>query len=431
MFSVGLAAAMALAGCLSDTNNNSGTAADNQAAGSTGAGTTTGGGGDTATTTTTAGAGGAASGVGGGASVVGAGGALPEGGVVVSSDAAVPAGDAKGKIVAGMRWVGRVDATDPTKPKFGWGGSGFVAMVNVTGTTLSVKVNNDNVIYFQPIVDGTLGTRIRAPQGAGTLQINTGPAGNHTVEVYRDTESAQGITTFLGISGGTLGTPPTYSGRLIETIGDSASNGYGVLGSESHPNNCSTTINACPYSIDTQADYQVYTVDLARELNADWSVVANSGWGLYRDSDNGMQNLMGNVYDDAYYSAGSPPKWDYSVPAQAVIINLGGNDTAHGDPGIGFKDALKKLATNVRAKYPGAWIFPLSGPMTDDKTRMLLGNYIKMAVTELADPKVFYVDIGTQDACNMPTGCGWHPSIAEHKRIANLLAPVFKSKLGW
>ena len=59
------------------------------------------------------------------------------------------------------------------------------------------------------------------------------------------------------------------------------------------------------------------------------------------------------------------------------------------------------------------------------------GNYIKMAVTELGDPKVFYVDIGTQDACNKPTGCGWHPSIAEHKCIADLLTPVFKSKLGW
>jgi hypothetical protein len=54
-----------------------------------------------------------------------------------------------------------------------------------------------------------------------------------------------------------------------------------------------------------------------------------------------------------------------------------------------------------------------------------------MAVTELGDPKVFYVDIGTQDACNKPTGCGWHPSIAEHKCIADLLTPVFKSKLGW
>jgi hypothetical protein len=41
---------------------------------------------------------------------------------------------------------------------------------------------------------------------------------------------------------------------------DSASNGDGVLGSETHPNNCCTTINACPFSIDTEADYLVYSV---------------------------------------------------------------------------------------------------------------------------------------------------------------------------
>jgi hypothetical protein len=429
-----------LAGCLSDTNASSnGTSADNGSGGDNNVVTSTGAAGDGQPVTTgTGGATNAGAGGGAGAMVVGTGGAGGAGGGGAPGGSggssggggSAAANDPKGKVVAGVRWVGRFDATDPMKPRFGWGGSGFVAQVNVTGTSLTVNLNNEHLIYFQPIVDNVLGTRIKAAQGMSANQIPTGAPGTHTVELYRDTEAAQGVTTFLGISGGTLMAPPSYSGRLIETIGDSASNGYGVLGSETHPNNCSTTINACPYSVDTQADYQVYSVDLARDLNADWSIVANSGWGLFRDSNNGMQNVMGNVYDEAFYT-GNPPKWDFSVPAQAVIINLGGNDTAQGDPGVGFKDALKKLVTTVRTKYPNAWIFPLSGPMTDNNSRMLLGNYIKMGIAELGDPKVFYVDIGTQDACNKPTGCGWHPSVAEHKRIADLLTPVLKSKLGW
>jgi len=420
----------AFAGCLSaDNNASNGSSGDTGAGGdSTVGGTTTGSGGSGSPTTGAGGdisnGGGAGGGTGGGtAGSVGAGGA---GG----SGPAPALNDPKGKIVAGVRWVGRFDATDPTKPRFGWGGSGFVAQVAVTGTSLSVSLNDDHIIFFQPIVDGTPGMRIKAPQGMATIQIPTGAAGTHTVELYRDTESAQGTTTLLSISGGMLMAPPTYSGRLIETVGDSASNGYGVLGSETHPSNCSMTLNACPYTVDTQADYEVYSVDLARALKADWSIVANSGWGLYRDSDNGMTNVMGSVYDEAYY-AGSPPKWDFSVAAQAVIVNLGGNDTAKGDPGTGFKDALKKLVTTIRMKYPNAWIFPLSGPMTDNTSRMLLGNYIKAGIMELGDLKVFYVDIGTQDACTKPTGCGWHPSVGEHQRIADLLAPVLKSKLGW
>ena len=104
------------------------------------------------------------------------------------------------------------------------------------------------------------------------------------------------------MSGATVAAPPTYSGRLIECIGDSLSNAYGVLGSEQHPNFCSTTTNGCVYSIDTQSNYQSYVAQLGRDLNADWSIVANSGWGLYRDLANGLQNVMPNVYDEAYYT---------------------------------------------------------------------------------------------------------------------------------
>ena len=123
-----------------------------------------------------------------------------------------------------------------------------------------------------------------------TLAIPLGAAGNHTVELYRETEASQGgVTQLVGLSGATLLPAPTYSGRLIECIGDSLSNAYGVLGSEQHPNFCSTTTNGCVYSIDTQSNYQSYVAMLGRHLNADFSIVANSGWGLYRDLANGLQ----------------------------------------------------------------------------------------------------------------------------------------------
>ena len=153
---------------------------------------------------------------------------------------------------------------------------------------------------------------------------------------------------------------------MIETIGDSLTNGYGELGTETHPNSCSTTVNGCGYTIDTQSNYKSYAAILARGLNADWSILCNSGWGLYRDNQNGLQNVMPNVWDDAYFNYSNPPKWNFSTKAQAVIINLGTNDLAKGDPGVGYKEALKKLVTALRAKYgPDAWIFPTTGSMID------------------------------------------------------------------
>ena len=70
---------------------------------------------------------------GGGAMSTGAGGSGQSG------------GSTAGKVAAGVRWVGRIDdKTDATKPKFGWGGVGFVAKVN--GTTLNVQVSNEKAI---------------------------------------------------------------------------------------------------------------------------------------------------------------------------------------------------------------------------------------------------------------------------------------------
>jgi len=44
--------------------------------------------------------------------------------------------------------------------------------------------------------------------------------------------------------------------------------------------------------------------------------------------------VLPNIYDEAYYSGGTPPKWDFTkVEASAVVINLGTNDTASGAGG--------------------------------------------------------------------------------------------------
>jgi len=44
--------------------------------------------------------------------------------------------------------------------------------------------------------------------------------------------------------------------------------------------------------------------------------------------------------------------------------------------------------------------------------------------------KVGAVDLGSQDALQ-GTGCDWHPSAAEDQRMADVLVPVIKQKLGW
>jgi lysophospholipase L1-like esterase len=339
-------------------------------------------------------------------------------------------GSTVGKVAAGVRWVGRVDTTDPTKPKFSWGGAGFVAQGMFTGASMNVTLNNDQIVFFQPVVDGKVGMRIKATQGMVTIQVPVGAAGMHKVELYRETEANQGVTTLVGIAGVTLATPPMYSGRLIEAVGDSLTNGYGELQKVDRGTNCGMTVSECHYTPDTQSNYMSYVAIAGRALNADWSIVANSGWGLALDIDGKTNSLMPHVYEDAYFAGGTPPKWDFSVKADVVIVNLGTNDTSSGRDPTGYTAALVAFVGTVRTKYPTAWIFPVTGSMVGGATTTLLAKYINAAVTQLNDPKIFYQDLGTQD-CTKGTGCDWHPDVDEHTRLANILIPVIKSKLGW
>jgi len=435
-----LGSLMALSGCLSDDSSvsggkesNDGVTGGSQSSGSGGDSVPTGGpgsGGDTSTGTgsanPTAGTGGSPAGGAGGGNV------SPDGGTGAGGSSPTGGGPSAGKVAAGVRWVGRIDTSNAASPKFGWGGVGFVAQVS--GTAVSVKLNNDDTFFFQPVIDGKTKDRIKAPRGMATLPVATGlTAGNHTVELYRETEGSYGTSTFLGLTGATVMAPSGYSGRLIETIGDSISNGYGELGNETHPNACAGTTNQCGFTYDTQTNYQSYAAIAARALDADWSIIAMSGWGLYKDLGGGRTSILPSVWTDAYFISSSPPAWDFSVQADAVIINLGTNDVGAGDPGAAFQTALTSFADAIWSKYPKAWIFPVTGTMLTGPAHDAIKKYMQAVVTAKGGDagKIAYVDLGTQDGCGKGTGCDWHPNLAEHQRMAQVLVPVMKQKLGW
>jgi hypothetical protein len=427
----------ALGACLSDVNNtSSGQGGDNTAtpemAGTAGDQTmpsSSGSGGSVSSGT----AGGAPIGTGGEAPVgAGGGSASVDGGVGAGGSNPMGGGAATGKVAAGVRWVGRIDASNADAPKLGWGGVGFVA--EASGTSVSAKLNNDDAYYFQTVVDNKRGQRVKAARGMSTLTIATGLApGVHRVELYRETESSYGVTTFLGLTGATVMAPPTYSGRLIETIGDSISNGYGELGNEAHPNSCKDTTNQCGFSFDTQTNYDSYAAIAARALDADWSIVAMSGWGLYRDLGGGRTSILPNVWTESYFTNSNPTQWDFSIQANAVIVNLGTNDVGTGDPGPAFQNALASFVDVIWAKYPKAWIFPVTGTMLAGTAHDAIKRYMQAVVTAKGGDagRIAYVDLGTQDGCGKGTGCDWHPNLAEHQRMADVLVPVIKQKLGW
>jgi lysophospholipase L1-like esterase len=333
--------------------------------------------------------------------------------------------------------VGRVDASDPNAVKFAWQGAGFVS--TVTGSTITVKLRSEgpDTIYFQAVIDGKLGERFKVDSGDDrSVTLATGLSEkDHVVELYRETEGKYGVSTFLGFQSGTLKAAPTSSGRLIEVVGDSISAGYGNLGSEPHPDWVANP--ACHWTAENSSWYLTYAAVAGHALNAEVSTVAVSGWGMYRNGGGDPSGVLSSVYENAL-GTDDTTQWSFKNKAAVVVVNLGTNDWSKGDPGTDYEAAYVDFIATLRNHYPDAWIFLTIGSMLNNpelsqaKTR--LTNVVTDVSASTGDDKLVTFDFGIQDVGadgSVPTGCDWHPNVAEHARLAGILKQQLSAKLGW
>jgi lysophospholipase L1-like esterase len=333
-----------------------------------------------------------------------------------------PAGQS-GAGTIGPRFIGRFDRTNTAAPVFAWSGSAIALRFN--GSAISVTLTDGGENFFEVVLDGQLSV-LQTQQGSLKYLLGSGLAnGPHDLLLSRRTEAFFGETTFGGFdldpSAYLQGDPqPT---RRLEVIGDSISAGYGNEGTL-----------PCEFTGATENHYLTYEALAARSLQAELYTEAWSGIGMSRNYDGTMTGTMPMRYALALPQR-SVSRWDFSqFSPDAVVINLGSNDFAGGDPGSAFQDTYTQFVMDLRGHYPTARLFLAVGPMLSDAQYQQAARYLKGVIATRAaagDDHLTLLEFGTQDGATDGFGCDYHPSLKTHQKMSDTLVAVLKAELGW
>jgi lysophospholipase L1-like esterase len=330
-----------------------------------------------------------------------------------------------GVVALGVRWVGRVDTTTPTAPRFGWSGSGFIAQFSGTGLSAAISLTSSSEPYlFKTVIDGTAQAAFTGPSADNTYALASGlAAGTHTVELYRQTEGGEGTATLTGltVADGTLLDPPAGPARLIEVVGDSITCGYGTLGALADTD-----------CFPTESVWDAWGSVAARTLHAEVSTVCASGRGVVQNYDGTTIGTVPLLYPLTLTNSDTPV-WDFKIQPDAVVINLGTNDINKGDPGAAFTTTYQSLLQTVRANYPDAYIMAILGPLLSGGNLTIIQGYIQAAVqAQMAagDTRVEFFD-QIQPQPSSAFACQYHPNTTEQMLMGTQVATELAAKLGW
>jgi lysophospholipase L1-like esterase len=282
-----------------------------------------------------------------------------------------------------------------------WAGAYFTT--GFTGTTVKLTQRSTIDLYYS--IDGAADRYLTNVSGTVNLTPTKLAAGRHTLRVsYRVIAgSYHGDAVFQGLTldAGSQTYALTAPAKLLEFIGDSITVGT------------TTSKNALT----------AYGWLIGERLGARHTQIAQGGACLVTTAD-GCVGL-----EDYFLRQGSlttSPNWDFSrYRADAVIINLGTNDLAHGTHTTTFQPHYLHLLEEVRANYPTAAIFAM---------RTFSGRFGAQSQAAVqtrntaGDAKVYYVDT-TGWLVSADFTDGTHPTDAGHRKITDRLAPLISARL--
>lgn len=323
--------------------------------------------------------------------------------------------------------------------------SGTGCEFTFTGTSVTVKMkpdssfmNRNNRARVAIYVNGerVVDDMVDKMEKAYTVFESETPA-ECTVRVVKLSEAPYSTFGISAIETTCIGNimPTAESDRLIEFVGDSITCGYGVddLDSSHH------------FSTTTEDATKTYACKTAEKLGAEYSLVSFSGYGIISGYSGDGKKHADQLVPDFYDKLGNSPGtylgnfvpqdtlWDFSKQPDAVVINLGTNDSSYvkndGKKKEEYTSAYVAFLKQVREKNPDAVIFATLGIMGAD-----LYSSVEDAVTryiaETGDTNIHTMKFDAQNTAD-GIAADWHPSEKTHEKAAEKLSGKIKEVMGW
>ena len=317
--------------------------------------------------------------------------------------------------------------------------SGTKAEITITGDSSAIRPSAENKARIAIYADGKLivDDIIDRSEKKYTVFENESVVDSE-VRVVKLSESAMSTFAIKEIyvesESDVPVSPVAQKPYYIEFVGDSITCGYGV----------DDEVKDHHFSTETENVTKSYAYLTAEKLNADYSMVSISGYGIISGySDDGQKKTPDDIVTKYYKTLGysvagfanekpADIQWDFSKrQPDIVVINLGTNDDSYcgNDPArkAEFTAAYVDFLKTVRECNPKAHIVCSLGIMGTRLYPAVEEAYVNYS-KETGDEKITVYRFDPQDG-SLGYAADWHPSAATHQKAAEGFAEELRKYL--
>lgn len=304
-------------------------------------------------------------------------------------------------------------------------GSGSYAQMTIVGDSCMIFLSNEDQRKGYVSIEINNDYKGRYQVNNNPIKLPLGSVDTSNVKIYKATEASTGDVIFNKIIAENLLNTEAENTPLIEFIGNSITCGMGAQ-TEEIP--CDTA-----EWYDQHNAYLAYGPRTARNLNMNFHLSCVSGMGMYRNWNDEDQPVMPDVYENLRLNADSIQAADLERKPDLVSIALGTNDLSLGD---GEKERSEfrqdkyvkyyiQFVEVIFDHFPDTKVTLLTSPMIGENEQKILLESLQIVKDHFSEKPVFIFEFEKMT----PNGCGGHPDIEDHKKMADQLTPFIKDIL--